>query len=383
MPLEPEIKTLSYKKRRSFFFVLLAIFVVSLPVFIFYTSGYRISFENEETTIVTTGGIYITTDNLDVEVFLDDVRVERPRLFRNAYYIQNIENGLHRLVVQGSGLHTWVKVLPVDSYIVTEAAAFNMPLLPHIRPIAPRVTTTGQGVFVTEGSTTTEALFPNATTTGDFIIVNRMAPQNLRINSEHEYVADLFATTTATSSSLLNRLEEEITRLGSTATTTATTTVVEYVEQGNMRLVPRGDELFARWIGPGPSTPHYFCSPQQSTTTIAFRLGTHVMLQMEEQRLSTTTPLHIEGSRICRTEIRLDRKWQTIQYYEFLPRSSDLVLLQLEDGLYVTEIDDRAWQNTQLIYRGTDFRTMVTDTNIYIEEDGRYFELLTEIPEIN
>ncbi len=385
MPLEPEIKTLSYQKRRSFFFLLFGIFIVSLPIFIFYTSGYRISFENEETTIVTTGGIYITTDNLDVEVYLDDTRVEKPRLFRSAYYIQNIENGLHRVIVQGPGLHTWVKVLPVDSYIVTEAAAFTMPVLPHIRPIAPRVTAAGQGVFVSPSSTSTSALFPNATTTGDFIIVNRISPQNLRVNSEHEYVADLFATTTATSSSLLNRLEEEITRLGTDATlaTTTATATIEYIEQGNMRLVARGEELFARWIGPGPATPHYFCSPQHSTTTIAFRLGTHVMLQMEEQRLSTTTPLHIEGTRICRTEIRLDRKWQNILYYEFLPRSSDLVVMQLEDGLYVTEIDDRAWQNTQLIYPGSDFRTVVTDTNIYIEEDGRYFELLTQIPETN
>jgi hypothetical protein len=383
MPFEPEIKTLSYKKRQSFFFLLFGIFLVSLPLFIFYTSGYRLSFENEETTIVTTGGIYITTDNLDVEVYMDDVQVEKPRLFRNAYYIQNIENGLHRLVVQGPALHTWVKVLPVDSYIVTEAAAFNMPVLPHIRPIAPRLTTAGQGVFVSQVGTSTESLFPNATTTGDFVIVNRISPQNLRSNSEHEYVADLFATTTATSSSLLNRLEEEITRLGvETATTTATTSIT-YVESGNMRLLERGEELYARWVGPGPATPHYFCSPIQATSTIEFRLGTHVMLQMEEQRLSTTTPLHVEGSRVCRTEIRIDRKWQQIKYYEFLPRSSDLVVLQLEDGLYVTEIDDRAWQNTQLVYAGSDFRTIVTDTNIYIEENGTYFELLTEIPDTN
>jgi hypothetical protein len=120
--MEPEIRSLSQKKRQGFFFALLAIFLVSLPVFIFYSSGYRLSFENEETSIVTTGGIYITADNLGVDVYLDEEKIDRPRLFRSAYYIQNIENGPHRLVVQGPGLHTWVKVLPVDSYIVTEAA---------------------------------------------------------------------------------------------------------------------------------------------------------------------------------------------------------------------------------------------------------------------
>ena len=56
-------------------------------------------------------------------------------------------------------------------------------------------------------------------------------------------------------------------------------------------------------------------------------------------------------------------------------------MLQLEDGLYVTEIDDRSWQNTQQVYTGDDFETVVTDTAIYIKQEGRYFELLTTLPE--
>lgn len=382
MPLEPQIKSLSYKNRQGFFLVLVLVFIIALPAFIFYTSGYRLSFDNDQTSIVTTGGIYITADNLGVDVYLDEEKVDKPRLFRSAYYIQNIENGLHRLVVQGPGLQTWVKVLPVYSYIVTEAAAFNMPGLPYIRPIARRLNVSGQGVYVVEGSTTTP-LFPKATTTGNFLVVNRALPSSLRANSEYEYVVALFATSTATSTSVLNRLGEEIEKLATSPATTTATTAISYIEQGDMRLVPRGDDLFARWIGAGPATPHYFCSSEHASSTIAFRLGMHVMLQMEEQRLSTTTPLHIENSRLCRTEVRLDRKWQKIKYHEFFPRSRDLVVLQLEDGLYVTEIDDRAWQNTQLIYPGDNFSTVVTDTNIYIKEDGRYFELLTEIPETN
>ncbi|MEK7462256.1 MAG: hypothetical protein AAB618_01670 [Patescibacteria group bacterium] len=382
MPIEPEIKSLSYGRRKGFFLVLVVVFILALPAFIFYTSGYRLNFDNEETSIVTTGGVYITTDNLGVDVYLDEEKIEKPRLFRSAYYIQNIENGLHRLVVQGEGLQTWVKVLPVDSYIVTEAAAFNMPELPHIRPIASRLNLSGQGVYVVAGSTSTP-LFTKATTTGNFVVVNRATPASLRVNSEYEYTVDLFATTTATSTSVFNRLEEEIEKLSTVPASTTATASISYIEQGNMRLVPRGEELSARWIGDGSATPHYFCAPAQASSTIAFRLGMHVMLQLEEQRLSTTTPLHTENNRLCRTEIRLDRKWQKIKYYEFFPQSSDLVVLRLEDGLYVTEIDDRAWQNTQLIYPGDKFEVRVTDTNIYIKEDGMYFELLTEIPEIN
>ena len=380
--MEPEIKSLSERKRKVFFLALLLTFLVSLPIFIFYTSGYRLSFDNDVTSIVTTGGIYITTDNLDVDVYLDEEKVDRPRLFRAAYYIQNIENGSHRIVVQKAGLHTWVKLLPVDSYIVTEAAAFNMPELPHIRPIAQYTNASGQGVYISKATTTD--LFPKATTTGNFIITPKATAGSLKLSSEYEYAVKLFASSSASSTSVISRLEAEIDKFrfaSSSATTTKNTPV--YTEQGNMRLIPRGQELYAIWIGSGQSTPYYFCTPDTSSTTIALRFGEHFAKQIEEQRLSTTTPLRIENNRICRFEIRLDRKWQKIKYSEFFPNSSDLVVMQLEDGLYVTEIDDRSWQNTQMIYPGDKFETIVTDTNIYIKEDGRYFELLTAIPQTN
>ena len=388
MPVEPEIRAMSYRSRSIFFYVLLVIFLISLPVFIFYTSGYRLDFGDEKTTIFTTGGMYITSDNLEVDVYLDTEQVQRPRLFRSAYYIQNIEVGIHKVVVQQPGLHTWVKQLPVDSYIVTEAAAFNMPILPHIRPIAPFVNANGQQTFFQE-STSTD-LFPKATTTEDFLVfsIPKRASTTLTASSEYEYVVSLFATTTATSSTIISRLEEGIERFKFATTTAAvpvaTATVpLVYVEQGNMRLVERGDEIVATWVGSASSIPHYFCAVDTASSSIATRFGNHFAEQIEAQRTSTTSPLIFDNARVCRTEIRIDRKWQDILYYEFFPNSTDLVVLQLQDGLYVTEIDDRSWQNTQLVYPGDNFRAVVTDTNIYIEEDGRYFELLTRLEPVN
>lgn len=382
MPVEPEIKMLSQGTRRGFFLVLVLVFIIALPIFIFYTQGYRINLDGDDKAIVTTGGIYVTNSNLDVDVYLDEQRIEKPRLFRSAYYIQNIENGLHRLVVQKEGLQTWVKVLPVDSYIVTEASAFNMPEIPHLRPIPRYVNQQGQGILISKEPL--EKLLPNATTTGNFVVTTKM-PIGAQVSSEYTYVDKLFATTTATSSSLISKIETELEKLRLATTTEKATTTPEeiHLERGDMWLVPRGDELYARWIGSGKTTPYYFCAPDTATSTIAMRYGEHFAYQIDLQRLSTTTPLHIENGRLCRTEIRLDRKWQTIKYYNFFPRSNDLVVLQLQDGLYVTEVDDRSWQNTQKIYSGDTFETFVTDTNIYIKQNGQYFELLTTIPETN
>src|SRR5690606_7408875 len=205
----PQIKMMPYKNRSRFFLVLFALFMILLPIFIFYTTGYRLNFDTEGYTVVTTGGIYVTTDELDVDVHIDEEQIERPRLFRSAYYIQNIEAGMHRIVVQGEGLHTWVKELPVDPYIVTEVAAFNMPLVPHIRPISEYVTQEGIGVFFAESTST--VLFPDATTTTEFIITTRRATTTYNSNTEFDYVDELFtATSTASSSTLLSRIGRQI-----------------------------------------------------------------------------------------------------------------------------------------------------------------------------
>lgn len=375
---------MSYQSRTRFFKVLFLIFILTLPIFIFYTTGYRISFEEEGATVVTTGGLYITTDELDVEVYLDEVQVERPRLFRSAYYIQNIAAGQHRVVVQGEGLQTWVKELPVDPYIVSEAAAFNMPEQPLIRPISEFLTATGTPVYF---ATSTTAAFFVGTSTVPYVVATNTATSTLTENSEFEFVMSLFATSTATNSpTLLERLGEGVEFLQpgtSTEATAATNSDAvlpnDFVQRGNMRLVERGKELFAVWTGDVNSVPHYFCVNNVASSTIAERFGEHVAEQIEAQRLSTTTPLIVDGSRVCRTEIRLDRKWQEVEYYAFFPGSSDLVIMQLQDGLYVTEIDDRAWQNTQQVYPGDSFSTIVTDDSIYIKDDGRLIELLTEL----
>ena len=377
---EPEIKIMTYESRQRFFFTLLVVFLVSLPAFIFYTTGYRIDLGNEESAIVTTGGIYITSENLEVDVYLDEKQVDRPRLFRSAYYIQNIENGLHRAVVQKPDHHTWVKVLPVDSHIVTEAAAFNIPTTPHVRLIPEFINASKQGVYVS-ASTTTD-LWPKATTTSDFIVMTKLASTTLIRNEEYNYIASLFASSTV-EASLIDRLGAEINRFqfATTSVATTSTSTESFKERGNMRITERDDDLYVNWEGSVDSTPHYFCVTNTASSSIASRYGDHVDVQFKDQEISTTTPIIYDDSRICRTQIKVDRKRQEFKLYDFLPNSADFIVLQLEDGLYITEIDDRSWQNTQLAYPGSDFNVVVTNDNIYIEEDGLYFELLFNIEE--
>jgi hypothetical protein len=378
MPNEPEIKSLSYAKRQRFFLLLVVVFLILLPTMIFYTTGYRISFDDTENRIVTTGGVYVTTDNLEVEVYLDDEQIRRPRLFRSAYYIQDIESGIHRVVVQQDGLNTWVKELPVDPYIVTEAAAFNMPLVTQLRPVSQYFDATGAAVLPSTASTS--QLFVNSTSTIPIVFATSTATSTLIQNPEYSYATELFSTTSTSTLSFVDRFIAGAERFGFATTSTATSTV-EYPQKGDISLLERENELYARYTGELNNIPYYFCLAGSASSTIAERYGEHVAEQVVDQRVSTTTPLYEDGNRICRSEIKIDRKRQDILYYDFLPGSSDLVLLQLEDGIYVSEIDDRAWQNTQVLYDSSDVTILVENEVIYIKQGELYAELLTEIPE--
>lgn len=380
---EPQIKGLSYKKRQLFFFILVGVFVVALPVLIFYTTGYRLNFDNEDTNIVLTGGMYITTDTLDVDVFLDGVQIERPRLFRSAYYIENIREGKHRVVVQRPDLITWVKELPVYPHLVIEAAAFNLPVVPHLRPVTKYLTATGTPVYVGVASSTD--IFPNATTTVPILKTLSLATTTYDQNEEFPYVQSLFSTSTNHHQSVFSQFLDEVQRFRFATTAAA---VVETgsstlpVRHGNLQLVKRDGELYAQWLGSVEQIPFYFCVAAGEASTTAELYGQHVADQIAELSVSTTTPLIVDGDRICRPEIKLNRLRKDVYFYDFFPHNSDLVLLQLEDGLYVTEIDDRSWQNVQLLYPGSDFQTVVDNDRIYVHDGDYYFEVITKVEPI-
>jgi len=383
MPQEPLIKGLSKRRRTWFFRSLLLIFVCTLPVVILYTTGYRLDiFNNETPTVVTTGGIYIDTENTDVQVYLNEEQFVRPRLFQSAYYLQNISAGNHRVVVQAAGVHTWVKELPVYSHIVTEAAAFNVPLVTQLRPITEYQTATGTVVYFAVDE---ETVLRAATTTEPMVFATSTATSSLVLNPEYEFVAQLFASSTATTSVFADnaRGTDEfrfMTESELPATTTATTTP-RIISRSDIELVDRGVELYAVWRGQPNNIPYYFCVSSTTVASTSERYGEHVADAIFEPSIATSasSTVYSLNDRTCRSEIKLDRLQQDVYLYDFFPGVSNLVLLHLQTGLYVTEIDDRAWQNTQSLLLGDDFLVLIENDLIYIKRGEYLFELLPEI----
>lgn len=382
MPSEPLVQPLSRSNRTRFFWLLLVIFCITMPVFVFYAVGYRIDF-GEERNITTVGGLYISAEADDIEMFVDEEPVVNMRLFQQAAYVQNLDAGMHRVHVQRDGLQTWVKELPVYPHIVTEAQAFNMPEIPQVRYIPEWLTSDGLPLYIASSASTTP--FAHASTTNTIVATTTPIQSTYTPNSEYEYVTSLFAASSSVSASDTSRRAVDVfddpfqfaETAPSSATETATTTQIFR----DVRLYESDGDVYAEWTGETRNVPYYYCITYTSPATTTVEYGEHVYESIVAE-YGTSTDLFdpaLSGTRFCRDTIRIDRKRQEVQWFAFFPGTIHRVLMLLEDGLYVVEVDDRSWQNVQQLYSGEDLAVRVDGGQIYVFDGVHYFELITEI----
>ncbi len=379
-----KVQPLSYTKRRRTFFFLLTLFVVSLPFLYLYATGYRFD-PRDKNAIVGTGGMYVAAERTGAQIYIDDELVRETRVFRTAFYAQNLEPRTHKVHVQKEDHHTWVKELPVTSHRVTEAQAFNLPIVPQIRVVSEWVTGTGTALIGTStlpfASTTNEV---NGTTTK--LIAGKM------LNSEYVALRAYFSTTTANADvPLIRRVQEEIAGTTTEAEIVATTTKVS----GGVRLREGEDGVYAEWVGSFEQMPYYYCAKpfsRYSTTTVegffisaepspedlALNAALTTSLEEEDTEPEFIHPLeHAEESALCDRSIKMSTPSE-ITEFEFFPGSTDLVVLGLADGIYVSEIDNRAWQNLQPILKGTNLQVHVENGSIYVYDGTLIYQVILE-----
>lgn len=382
--MKPLVQPLAYWQRKLIFILLLLAFLFALPVFMFYATGYRYDFLSDKPSITATGGLYIAAEATESAIYVDEVEITNARVFRNASYIQGLVPNLHRVHVQAPDRHTWVKQLSVYPHIVTEAEAFNMPLRPQVRPITAYLTTAGEAVF--KVATTSQVVLPDASSTVPIFLSTTTATTTFRTNQEYEFLTDLFAEQASTTA-LLAELEIEADDFGfATSTPTATSATATAailaatttVTRSNLALMESGEEVIAVSLGTGRQIPHYFCTTQieqdgvlESETAETLERG-DLMFEKTLNELSNNT-------RVCRDEIVMDRQGEEVIGFDFLPDDENLVLLLRPSGLYVTEIDDRVWQNTQPLYLGTDLEFLVYNGAIYVRDGALLLEVFTDI----
>lgn len=366
--MSPQVKPLSYRHRYWFFYLLLGVFVSSLPFLYLYATGYR--FEWGGGTIVSTGGLYIAAERTGAEIYIDDELVRETRAFRRAFYAQGLNAGTHKVYVKKSGHHTWIKELPVYSHLVTEAQAFNLPIVPKVRVIGRWQTPAGVTVI-----TSTSTVLKHASSTNQVLFEPRADVTDLIENSEFTELSTKFAESASTKMKSTNRALSVLVKDVATSTVATTTK-----ESRGVRLYETTDaRVYATYVGSRDSMPYYYCadpfpSYQKATSTIFINKGqaaaAQVVVEAEEAIDLPLASMNADAD--CDPTIEIDPGGESVEYFDFFPNSSDLVLLGSESGAYVVEIDDRSWQNRQPLISGKGLTIRVVNGAVYAY-DGKVF----------
>lgn len=331
-----------------------------------------------QTSLVSTGGIYVSAEKTGAEIYIDNQLVRETRVFRRAFYSQGLEATTHRIHVQKDGHHTWVKELPVYPHLVTEAQAFNLPLVPQVRLISPWNTTSGVAVL-----TATSTVLLTASTTNQYLFEPRASTSSLSRSSEYQSLLQSFLTPTSTTSVLpqggtyAEKLVDNITLPTESVTTK---------EWRGVQIFERDGDVFASYVGPRSQMPYYYCAepfppyvPASSTEKELINSGiltevANAEALPEDDLLMQVKNLDIDSD--CEPLISIDRKEETVKHFDFFPNSTDLVLLAQESGIYVVEIDNRAWQNRQPLLLGTNLDFRIINGGIYVFDGKNIYQIV-------
>lgn len=375
-----EVQGLPQRKRRLIFIVAIISFFIAVPVSVFYAIGYRFDFTGQITSIKSVGGMYVRNDTQNTEMFINNEPVVDMRVFQKASYIQNLEAGLHRVHIQGKDVQTWVKELPVYAHFVTEVSSFNMPLVPQVRVLTQWTDgSTGKGI-VFDFATSTKLSFASSST--DLLYSSTTATSTFVSNAEYLYIKSLFASSTELKGALDAQKKSTPKKPFSFDVSTSTNPTVKATTTKSWRdftLFEQNEDVFISWKGNQNDIPYYYCVNYENESKTISQYGQHIYSSLLASVASSSDLVKKEGERICRDTIRIDRLNKKVAWFDFFPDSTDLILMQLEDGLYVVEVDDRAWQNTQQLYPGRNLEVIQDGGRIFVHDGAYYLEVFTEL----
>jgi Tol biopolymer transport system component len=106
--------------RRFFFWFLVLLFIITVPLIIFYAVGYR--FSPSRGIFIYGGSITIKSNPSRVDILIDGEMISKNRVsfLNNSYHISGINPGEHLIEVKTSGFRPWTKKAAVSSGVSSE-----------------------------------------------------------------------------------------------------------------------------------------------------------------------------------------------------------------------------------------------------------------------
>ncbi len=107
------------KKTRLLIFVIcVASFLAITPNLVLYSMGYRLDLKTMKVT--ATGGIYVRTFPTAERISIDSGLSQKPGLFSNSIFVQNLIPTEHSVLAQKDGYFDYAKTIPVQKNQVTK-----------------------------------------------------------------------------------------------------------------------------------------------------------------------------------------------------------------------------------------------------------------------
>lgn len=119
------MQPLSKRRRRVYLYGLVAVFILCLPIVMFYANGYRFK---SGIGFVRTGSVIVSISKSDALLSLNGEQIGTSGFLRHNFYVDNLAPGSYQVLVTREGDHPWHRTLIVEEELVTDAQAFLVPL---------------------------------------------------------------------------------------------------------------------------------------------------------------------------------------------------------------------------------------------------------------
>ncbi len=125
------MQPLSARTRFRFFLLMLAAFIVVVPVAVLYATGYRLA----DLSLAETGGVYVTVPLSDVTVTLNGEEVGASGLFDRTLYLSDLSPDTYVVQAAREGYYPWTKTVTVQPWVVTDVHALMVPTSLPLREV--------------------------------------------------------------------------------------------------------------------------------------------------------------------------------------------------------------------------------------------------------
>ncbi len=220
------IKPLSRTVRLTYLFGLTILFIVLIPVVIFYATGYRV---NSGLGIFKTGGILVQNQFSDTDVVLNGVLMKTTNIFQKSIFLDNLKPSSYSLEIKKAGYQPWHQNLTVSAEKISQTSAFILPDTFEIEEITSKVTaTTTPEIVGTDGK------------------INQKAQTTVSVNPEYAVVKKLFVINPKTAT---------------------TTRVFQKVHIDHDK-----EYLVVFWAGSEADTPYNMCYVDKCVQTVTIKI---------------------------------------------------------------------------------------------------------------